>query len=235
MGMPNRRLAGLCVLVGGVSIALWVALTVRADSPLGRVGAAILLATGLVLLLSAWSLVLQGRGPRPGPPPQAVAYEGESAVFYQRYGGPRRLIGLAIPAVLGCWALAMAVTGLVQGQWAWAVLLAVPILFLLALPVLSLAGRLGPGGVWVTPSRVIDDQGGLRTEIDLRDAFAVRVAAGSVQITGARGAVREQASAPSGMRRRSGVDGVLTIDTDGLAHDELVAALQARVPQGRKA
>lgn len=201
----------------------------RADSALGRVGAGIFLATGLAVLMTAWGLILLARGLRTGPSPRTEQRDGDAATRFERDPGPRWWIGMAIPALMGIWALVMATTGLLVGQWVWAALLLVPIVFFLTIPALALIGRIRPGGVWVTQTRVIDEQHGLITELDFADAFDVRRSVGRVKITGESSAVRARPLAPAGMRRAPGVDGVLTIDTSGLAEDELVALLRSRL------
>lgn len=228
-GSPGRGTTILCALVGLASLVAWGTLTLRADSALGRVGAGIFLATGLAVLMTAWGLILLARGLRTGPSPRTEQRDGDAATRFERDPGPRWWIGMAIPALMGIWALVMATTGLLVGQWVWAALLLVPIVFFLTIPALALIGRIRPGGVWVTQTRVIDEQHGLITELDFADAFDVRRSVGRVKITGESSAVRARPLAPAGMRRAPGVDGVLTIDTSGLAEDELVALLRSRL------
>ena len=63
--------------------------------------------------------------------------------------------------------------GTLEESWLWLVLGGVPAVYFGGFPLLWVAGRFKPGGVWVTPTRVVDEHYGLRSEVAIADVAAL--------------------------------------------------------------
>lgn len=163
---PGTRLLGL--VVGLAAIAIGVSLLLRAESALGTTGAALFVVLGLVVVLS-----LVGAGQGPAPVERQVTWEGEPARFLPRPGGRAQLLGLVVMALLGGWFAAIGVVGALEESWVWPVLAVVPAVYFLGFPALAALGRFRVGGTWITSTRVVDEQRGLRSELALADVDTV--------------------------------------------------------------
>lgn len=223
--MPRPLLGAFGVLAGLFTLILGGALVARADSASGVVGASLFLFIGVMLLLAAVAVFAQSRRRR--HPPAQVVLDGEPATFYRRPGGLVWVAGLLELAILGLWALAMAVAGAVDGQWFWPVVLSLPAAWLLGFGVFAAIGRLRPGGLWITPTRVVNDQAGVRSELPLAAVGEVRLKSGLVVVApSVPDALRVDRLPRPWSGRRGSAE--LTIDPTGLAvgATELAARLQ---------
>lgn len=208
-------LAGVFGVVAGIAVAArGTTATVVAGSLLATFGAAVLLSWASVVLRGreARRAAVDGRlAPRPAP------IDGEPATYHPRAGGASRALALAALALMGVWALVMIVLALLRGAPGWLVLLLPWAVLVLGGPVLALAGRLDPGGVWVTATRVVDVDRGARAEIALVDVDLVTPMVGKVLLRPRRsGAVTARRFAgPWGRRPRTDL---FVVETVGL-HD----------------
>lgn len=109
------------------------------------------------------------RWARPLPPPRREELDGEEADFHPRRTGWPTPVGYLVTGVLGLWAAAVAVVGAVEENLGWPVLFVVPAIYFLGFPVLWLLGRFRPAGVWLTPTRVVNEHFGLRSELAVKD------------------------------------------------------------------
>lgn len=215
--MSPRRLHPAAVvgglLTGALAVAIGVALLGRSDSAFGRVWAVGFALMGLLVLASAATGLVRRR------PVTVTAHEttldGEPARFHPRASTQRML--LLITTALGCWCAAVAVVGAATESWLWAIFV-VPTLYLLGFPVLFATGRLRPGGVWVTPTRVVDEQLGLRSELARADVAAASPRPGGLRITPRTGAsVTRRPTTPRPWRAGVAEPQVMVVRTDGLA------------------
>lgn len=165
---PGRLLSGLGLLTGLAVIGIGVGLVARNyEDPFGAVWSALMLVLGLIVLISFLALLLAKRPQKPPKPAREVTFENERAQFRARRANPGTLASNAVFVLLGGWFLAMGVTGGVEESWIWPVLAAIPAAYFLGFPVLRVVGRIRSGGVWLTDTRVVDENLGLRREISL--------------------------------------------------------------------
>lgn len=237
----GRRRHATRAIVGSIpgllSLFIGEGLLTRADTPFGRVWAAFFLVGAVIILLGCAVLLLK---PGHGADPREVTYDGEPATYFAR-GSLRQLAGWSTFALLGGWFLVMGVVGAIEENWFWPVLAAVPAVYFLGFPVLALVGRFRLGGVWITPTKVVNESLGLRSEIALAD-IATAYALGD----GVRVQLREGASpgltrlTPKPWRARTEKGRVLIataglgIDGDELARELIDRALTAREPGRRR-
>lgn len=170
---PARAWPRLFLALGGAaggvfSTVLGLALVLRAETLFGAVSATLFVLSGAIVLLSLVVRVTERR-PRPLPLPRRVELDGEEADFHPRRTGWPTPVGYLVPGSLGVWAAAMAVVGAAEESWAWPLLFAVPAIYFLGFPVLWALGRFRPAGVWLTPTRVVNEHFGLRSELAVRD------------------------------------------------------------------
>ena len=157
------------ILIIAFCFAAGPALTSRVSTPMGFAAALLLPAIGVILVCSLASTLTRTRAAGRPVTVRHDMFDGEGAQYLPRGHGAAWWLGTTIPGILGIWCLAMGALALRGGVWVGAALLAVPAAFFLAMPILALTGRLRPGGVWVTPTRLIDEQPGVRSEVALSD------------------------------------------------------------------
>lgn len=130
--------------------------------------------------------------------------DGEDAILHPRAASRAVVLAQAALALMGVWALVMIAWALLRGAPGWLVLLVPWAVLVLGGPVLAVAGRLTPGGVYVTPSRLVDVDRGARAEIALVDVEAVATRPGTLLIGPRRaGAVTVRRTAGPWSRRPS--------------------------------
>ncbi|MDF1605138.1 hypothetical protein [Nocardioides sp. YIM 152315] len=164
---PGPVLLVLGLLAGAASIALGVGLLGRVETGFGAVWACGFVILGLIVLASA--VATQPRWSRAAPPARDEVRAGEPTRFHPRRGGLPTATTFVVTGLLGAWFVAIGVTGAVERTWLWAVLALVPATYFSGFTILWAAGRFRPGGVRVTPTRVIDEHYGLRSELALAD------------------------------------------------------------------
>lgn len=165
---PFLQVAG--VLAGLGSLGIGIGLVVRNyDEPFGLVWSALFVVLGVIVLLSFVAVVLAKRTQTLPEPAREVTLGNERAQFLARKANAGAFASNLILALLGGWFLVMGVVGGIEENWLWPVLAAVPAAYFLGFPVLRAAGLFRIGGVWLTPTRVVDEHYGLRTEIALTD------------------------------------------------------------------
>lgn len=170
----------LGLFVGLAAVAIGVALVRRAETAFGATWASMFVVFGAVVLLSLVT-VLPATS-RPSPAAQEVTWEGEAARFHPHRTDRTRVIGMTVLVLLGAWFVVMGVVGVLQETWLWGVLAAAPAVYLLGLPVLAALGRFRAGGWWLTPTRLVAEHNGLRSELLLRDAVTVTPRSQSVHV-----------------------------------------------------
>lgn len=156
-------------LSGVLIIAIGVALVSRADTAFGLVWSLMPIVCGGVVLLS---LATGLSGPGRAGTQSKVTLDGEEARFVSRRDR-RTTAFFVIVTLMGGWFLVMGVVGAVSENWFWPVLAVVPAVYFLGFPILRVLGRFRPAGVWVTPTRVVDECLGMRTAIKLGDVEIV--------------------------------------------------------------
>ena len=220
-------------MLGGVAglaaLAVGVALLGRADTAFGRTWAALPVVLGTVVLLS-----LATRLPdRPtAPVAREVTWEGERAQFLPRATGRARVLGLAVLALLGGWFAVMGVVGAVAENWLWPLLAVVPAAYFLGFQVLALLGRFRAGGTWLTPTRIVDEHLGLRSELPLADVVEVVPRTSDVHVVPAAPAVvKRTLRTPRPWRARSR-SADLVLSTHGMAVDSGDLAARVRAAAG---
>ena len=181
---PSTFLTVAGVLGGLFGVVVGAAVAARGTTS-AVVGGSLLITFGAAVLLSWSSTLLRLRESRRAavdgslaPRPELV--DGEPATYHPRSSGASRALGLAALALMGTWALVMIVLALLRGAPGWLVLLVPWAVLVLGGPVLALAGRLAPGGVYVTPTRVVDVDRGGRAEIALVDVDMIAPMPGRV-------------------------------------------------------
>ncbi|TGO06686.1 hypothetical protein [Serinibacter arcticus] len=165
--------------LGGSAVAVAIGAAVAARGTTATVALGSLLATFGVTGLLAW--VSRTVGARQAERaagdlvlvPRADRIDGEDAVLHPRSSGPAQVLAHAALALMGVWALVMIVLALLRGAPGWLVLLVPWAVLVLGGPVMAAAGRLTPGGVYVTPTRVVDVDRGGRAEVALADVDLV--------------------------------------------------------------
>lgn len=208
---PAAVVGGLAT--GALAVAIGIGLLDRSESAFGRVWAVGFALMGLLVLASAVA-----GGLRRSPATVAAhetTLDGEPARFHPRASTQRML--LLVTTALGCWCAAVTAVGVATEGWLWAIFVA-PAVYLLGFPALFATGRLRPGGVWVTPTRVVDEQLGLRSELARTDVAAASPRPGSLRITPRTGAtVTRHPTTPRPWRAGVAEPEVLVVRTDGLA------------------
>lgn len=159
------------LVVAAFVISLGVALVRRSESPLGVVGSCFFLVAGAVTLLG----FVVSRGPQEMKLTRCrdAHLDDEPAEMLQ-HGDWRFGVGMVGLLLLGGWCLALGIVGAIQETWGWLLLVALPVIYLLAVPVF-VAFRLYRRSVtWLTPTRIVNEQFGVCAEIDLVDVDEVR-------------------------------------------------------------
>ncbi|PWD50855.1 hypothetical protein C8046_09530 [Serinibacter arcticus] len=226
---------GALVLLGVLVVAVGWALTSRGALS-SVVSGTLAMTLGVTVLLSAVSLQRRpieadrARSDRAlAPRPDQI--DGEPAMRFPRGAGSSRVLAFAALGVLGLWAVVMIVLAIVRGAPLWLVLLVPWAVLVLGGPVLAATGRLAPGSVYVTPTRVVDVDRGGRAEIALVDVDLVTPMADRLLLRPRRpGAVvvRREAGPWS---RRPRTD-LLVVETTGLGGGSELLADHVRGVQG---
>lgn len=163
---PGLTVLGLLTGVGAAGIGVGSVVRYH-DDPFSTVWSSLMLVLGLVVLISYVALLMAKRA-RPSPSPaRDVTFEDEDARYFSRRANPGTVASHFILLLLGGWFLALGIVGAVDGNWVWPVLVAFPAAYFLGFPVLRTVGRFRSGGVWVTETRIVDENLGLRREIAL--------------------------------------------------------------------
>lgn len=236
-GAGRRAYPGLVTRVGGLlsglaSLALCAGLLVDVRSALGVVGASLFGVCGVIVVGSVLTLRPDERR-RPPAPAREVILGGEPARFHPRRAGSPVVLFFVILGLLGGWFAALGVVGTLDGTWLWAVLAAVPAVYFLAFVLFGLAGRLRPGGVWVTPTRLVDEHVGIRSEVALHDLVAMSASPGDLLLVPRDGtAVTSRPLVPRPWRRKAWPAQAIKIDTSDLAGggEALATAVQQHLP-----
>ncbi len=215
------------LLVGALATAVGVALVGRAETAVGQVGSAVFVVMAAVIVLSALARIGQRRFPAGLPEPVSTTYDGEQASFHPRWTGSALLVGVGATTLIGAWAVVMAVVGAASSP-AWLALL-VPAAYFLGFPALWLAGRWRPGGVWVTPTRVVEEYYG-RSSVCRREVIE-RVTAGPGALVvvprGEHDVARRRI--PMWSPRAHGKELILDLREMRVSSEELAAQLRGRV------
>lgn len=222
----------LALLSGVAAVAIGVGLVPRVETGFGAVWALGFVALGALVLISVVAL----RWPGAVPPPRDAAYAGEPARFHPRRTGLAGAATFLVLGILGAWCAAIGVVGAIEESWAWPVLAAVPAIYFSGFVLLALAGRLRPGGVWVTPTRVVDEHLGLRRELALADVGDLSPRSDTLHVTPRPGAVvaeRRLAPRPWGARSPGAVLVIRTDDLDGGSRGLAAELQRPDVPRSR--
>ena len=175
--------SALGLLTGVATTGIGVGVLVRTyEDPFGAVWSSLLVVVGVIVLISYVALLVARR---PQPPAQSgrdVALGDEVARYLPRRPNPGTVASNFVFVLLGGWFLVMGAVGAVEENWFWPVLAAFPAAYFLGFPVLRAVGLFRPGGVWLTSTRVVNEQYGLRSEIALSDVKTAYSVLGSVQI-----------------------------------------------------
>jgi hypothetical protein len=210
-------LTGLGLLTGLAVLAIGVGLLRRVDGALGVVGASLFLVCGMVVVGSA-VVVLVPAWWRRFPRAREVVLDGESADFHPRRTGVPTAWAFCTLVLLGGWCAALGVVGLVEDGLAWPVIAAAPTIYFLGFVVLRVLGRFRAAGTWLTPTRLVDEYYGLRSEIATADLLAMRATPEALWVVpGADMTVRHRWLTPKPWRRKAPPAGFLVIDTAHLA------------------
>lgn len=169
-GRPRPVVLGVSFLLGLWALGAGIALIGRSETAFGAVWSAFFVVAG-VFFLSTGALWVAKSRRLVAPPAREVAWEGEPARFLSRRD--RRVpASMIVLTLLGGWLVVMGAVGAVEESWLWPVLAAGPTVYVLGVPVFVVLGRFRGGGVWLTPTRLVHEQYGVRTEIawgDVRD------------------------------------------------------------------
>lgn len=152
-------------------MAIGIALVRDAETAFGATGASMFVVFGAVVLLS--SVTFLPVASRPAPAAREMTWDGEPARFYPHRVDRNDIVGMTVLTLLGGWFAVMGFVGAVEETWLWAVLGAVPAIYFLGFPVLRALGRFRAGGWWLTPTRVVAEHHGLRSELSLREVGTV--------------------------------------------------------------
>ena len=167
---PGPLLSAVGVIAGFASLAIGIGLVTRNhDDLFNLVWSSFPVILGLIILLSHAALFLGKRFPPRTAASRKVRFENQKARFLPRRREPGASGGFIVLVLLGGWFLAMGVVGAVEENWAWPVLAAFPAAYFLGIPVLIVARLFRPGGVWLTPTKIVNEQYGLRSEIAIGD------------------------------------------------------------------
>ena len=118
-------------------------------------------------------LVVRRRGT--APEPRSVTVDGEPALFLPRArlaAVGNCLFATALALLFAGWAVVFGVSW----GWAGAVVLAIPALVFATLPAFALTGRWAAGGLWLTPTRLLQRTYGVRAWTAWDDIVKVGVA-----------------------------------------------------------
>lgn len=178
--LPGPVTSVLGLLVGLATVALGVALVRDAETAFGATWASMFLVFGAVVLLSLTAVLPASS--RPAPAAREVTWEGQPARFHPHRTDRGRVVAMTILTLLGAWFAVMGVVGAVEETWLWAVIAAVPAVYFLGLPVLGALGRFRAGGWWLTPTRLVAEHHGLRSELPLREVATVTPRSESVHV-----------------------------------------------------
>ena len=216
------------MLLGLGVVAVGVALVRDSETAFGATGASMFVVLGAIVLLSF--VALRPVSARPAPAAQQVTWEGEPAQFHPHPTDRRRIVGMIVLTLLGGWFAVMGVVGAVEETWLWAVLAAVPAVYFLGFPVLGALGRFRVGGWWLTPTRVVVEHHGVRSELSLGDVGTVTPWSRSVHVAPSGSATTSRRSlTPRPWRARSHpVDLVIPVDAGAApgASEDLAALLR---------
>ena len=192
----------LGLFAGVAAVAIGVALVRETDSAFGATWASLFVLLGVIVLVSLGTAA-SGAAPTASAA-REVTWEGESARYYPRRPDRARLAGLVVLALLGSWFAVMGVVGAIEENWLWPVLAVVPAVYFLGFPVLAALGRFGSGGMWLSPTRVVDEHNGLRSELTLAAVETVTPRSESVHVTASSSsALTQRALTPWPWRARS--------------------------------
>ena len=229
---PGPLASVLGILSALFSLSIGVALLQRSETAFGAVWSAFFMVSGLIILVSYGVLAVAAR--RPAPPAREVVLQGEPARFLARRTRRTAPSILAV-GLLGGWFLVMGVVGAIEENWLWPVLAAFPAIYFLGIPVLAVMGRFRSGGVWLTPTRVVNEEHGLRTEIALAEVHEVLPHRAAVRIVPVdESAVHHRRLTPR-MWCASVTPGKMIIPTEGVAggSDGLAAEVRDRAGAAR--
>lgn len=137
------------------------------EDPFSTVWSSLMLVLGLIILIAYVALLLAKRSQPLPSPAREITFEGERARYFPRSANPGTVASTIILLLLGGWFLALGIVGTVDGNWIWPLLVAFPAAYFLGFPVLRAVGRFRRGGVWVTETRIVDENLGLRQEVAL--------------------------------------------------------------------
>lgn len=171
---PGPFLSAAGVIAGIASLGIGIGLVARNyERPFSLVWSSLFVVLGVIVLISYVTLVFSKRRLPPAEGARTVTLENESARFLPRRPNPGGAGGTTVLVLLGGWFLVMGVVGAIEENWLWPMLAAFPAAYFLGFPVLRALGLFRPGGVWLTPTRVVNEQFGLRSEIALSDVDTV--------------------------------------------------------------
>ncbi|MGY0388926.1 hypothetical protein ACWZJV_18320 [Nocardioides sp. WG-D5] len=139
------------------------------DEPFIIVWSSLPIVLGLIVLISCVGLILAKRSRKPAHPARDTVLDNEPARFLPRRAHRGSVVSNIVLVLLGGWFLVMGVVGAVEENWLWPVLAAFPAAYFLGFPVLRAVGLFRLGGVWLTPTRIVNEQFGLRSEIAFSD------------------------------------------------------------------
>jgi hypothetical protein len=167
---PGQLLTGLGLLAGVAATGIGVGSVARSHEDLfGAVWSALMLVLGLIVLISFVGLQLAKRSQVSSEPAREVTLGDECTQFLARRSRPGTMASNLVLVLLGGWFLVMGIVGGVEENWVWPALAAFPATYFLGFPVLRVVDLFRPGGVWLTPTRIVNEQFGLRSEIALSD------------------------------------------------------------------
>ena len=198
-------------------------------------GGSLLVVCGMAILISVLALFISPRQRQvSAPPTREVLFEGEPSLFHPRAVGVAWYLGHAVLLLLAGWVFAMMVLAIGHGRPGWLLVLAIPALYLLGGPVLALTGNLRPGGVHLTPTRVINTTAGARAEMALVDIDLVVPREGHVLLSPVRPGTIHTSRVPGPWAARLRADRLL-IDTLELTAtpDSLAQEIRRRVAAAR--
>ncbi|WP_141782056.1 hypothetical protein [Nocardioides albertanoniae] len=168
--VPGPFGATLAVLSGLLSLGIGVVvLRLYHDEPFAIVWSSLPVVLGVIVLVSCFTLLLIKRPAVPPLPATDTVVDDERARFLPRRDRRGFGLNLLVFLILGGWFLVMGIVGAIEENWLWPVLAAFPAAYFLGFPALRAVGLFRPGGVWLTPTRILNEQYGLRTEIAVGD------------------------------------------------------------------
>ncbi|MER7556892.1 hypothetical protein ABTZ46_08120 [Nocardioides sp. NPDC126508] len=231
---PGPLLSWLGLLTGLAVTGIGVGLVSRSHEDLfGAVWSALMLVLGVIVLISFVGIQLAKRSQVSSEPARDVTFESERARFFARRSRPGTLAGNAVLVLLGGWFLVMGVVG-AEENWVWPVLAAFPAAYFLGFPVLRAVGLFRPGGVWLTPTRLVNEQFGLRSEIALSDVDTAMPRVDDVRVVpGDPSAIHHKRRTPRLWCARLVLGEMLILDGIEGGIDGLAAEIRARAEVSR--